>query len=94
MLLARSAGSYGSNPQDLGNRRNNMAKHTKQSLAALELAGNLRERVGQLEKQRDDLLAACIDVESKIVDYAQDKINWRPDDFLFRVREAIANVRK
>lgn len=38
------------------------------------------------------LLEACIDVESKIVDFEAGKINWRPDDFLFRVRAAIAKA--
>lgn len=36
---------------------------------------------------------ACRDVESKIVDYEAGRINWRPDDFLYRVRNAIGNAR-
>jgi hypothetical protein len=38
------------------------------------------------------LLAACKDIESKIVDCEQGHINWRPDDFLQRVRAAIAKA--
>jgi hypothetical protein len=37
-----------------------------------------------------ELLAACKDIESKIVDCEAGLINWRPDDFLHRVRAAIA----
>lgn len=36
-----------------------------------------------------ELEGALRDVESKIVDYAAGRINFRPDDFLFRVREVM-----
>lgn len=39
-----------------------------------------------------DMLDALLDVESKIVDFEAGKINWRPDDFLMRVRAAIAKA--
>ncbi len=39
-----------------------------------------------------ELLEACLDVESKLVDYEAERINWRPDDFLQRVRAAIAKA--
>lgn len=41
-------------------------------------------------KAAPEMLAALKDVESKIVDYEAGHINWRPDDFLVRVRAAIA----
>jgi hypothetical protein len=40
-----------------------------------------------------EMLEALEDVESKIVDYEAGRINWRPDDFLMRVREAITKAR-
>lgn len=63
-----------------------------------------RQRPGNLKKadvdwlfeaaaSRNDLLAACEDVESKIVDFIAGRINWRPDDFLYRVRAAIAKAK-
>lgn len=39
-----------------------------------------------------DLFDACRDIESKIVDYEAGRINWRPDDFLMRVRAALAKA--
>lgn len=39
-----------------------------------------------------ELLEALRDVESKIVDFEAGRINWRPDDFLHRVRAAIAHA--
>lgn len=39
-----------------------------------------------------DMLEALQDVESKIIDFVAGRINWRPDDFLMRVREAIAKA--
>jgi hypothetical protein len=38
------------------------------------------------------MLEALRDVESKIVDFEAGRINWRPDDFLHRVRIAIAKA--
>lgn len=35
------------------------------------------------------LVEACKDVESKIVDFNLGRINWRPDDFLERIRKAV-----
>jgi hypothetical protein len=43
-----------------------------------------------LQAQRNALLAAAKDIESKIMDFEAGRINWRADDFLFRVRAAIA----
>jgi hypothetical protein len=40
-----------------------------------------------------EMLEALEDVESKIVDYEAKRINWRPDDFLFRVRAAIRKAK-
>ncbi len=40
-----------------------------------------------------DLLEACEDIESKIVDYENGRINWRPDDFLQRIRAAVAKAK-
>lgn len=39
-----------------------------------------------------EMIEALRDVESKIVAFEAKKINWRPDDFLFRVRKVIANA--
>ena len=39
-----------------------------------------------------DLYAACKDIESKLIDYGLRRINWRPDDFLMRVRAAMAKA--
>ena len=39
------------------------------------------------------MFEALADVESKIVDYEAGRINWRPDDFLLRVREALRKAR-
>lgn len=39
-----------------------------------------------------DLLEAAQDIESKIVDFEAGRINWRPGDFLFRIRAAIAKA--
>ncbi len=40
-----------------------------------------------------ELLEALEDVESKIMDYEARRINWRPEDFLMRVRAAISKAR-
>lgn len=40
----------------------------------------------------DEMLAALRDVESKIVDFEAGRINWRPKDFLMRVRTAAAKA--
>lgn len=37
---------------------------------------------------------ALEDIESKIVDFEAGRINWRPDDFLQRVRAALSSIRK
>ena len=55
--------------------------------AAAELA---QEAVASLERRNAVLMEACKDIESKIVDYEAGRINWRPDNFLYRVRNAIA----
>jgi hypothetical protein len=39
-----------------------------------------------------DMLEALKDIESKIVDYEAGRINWRPDGFLYRVRQALAKA--
>lgn len=49
-----------------------------------------KEATARLFSTSPQMLEALKDVESKIVDYEAGRINWRPDDFLMRVREAIA----
>lgn len=48
--------------------------------------------LAQLLSAAPDLVEACLDIESKIVDYEAGRINWRPDDFLFRVRDALTKA--
>ena len=42
-----------------------------------------------LIKAAPDMYEALKDIESKIVDFEAGKVNWRPDDFLLRVRMAL-----
>lgn len=43
----------------------------------------------QLIAAAPDMYEALKDIESKITDFEAGKINWRPDDFLYRVRLAL-----
>ncbi len=50
----------------------------------------LKRENKELKLRASQMLEALKDVESKIVAFEAGKINWRPDDFLQRVRAAIA----
>jgi deoxyribodipyrimidine photolyase len=76
-------------PEDLEREDDDAMQAWKDLKAVLQRA--LPTRYAALVKP---LVEALTDVESKIVDYVAGKINWRPDDFLYRVRAALAPYRE
>ena len=55
---------------------------------------DMAEANARLMAAAPDLLAACKDIEGKLVAYSRGQINMRPDDFLERVRAAIAKAER
>jgi hypothetical protein len=57
--------------------------------AARRELSEARAKLAEVEAGAAAMREACVDVESKIVDFEAGKINWRPDDFLERVRDSL-----